>query len=379
MVTLDELIEKTKSYQTVIIFGFSRIGRDLYQKLRSEKEGGEIFFCDNNKEKQAQEQVYAVHNAVARYPRALFITVSLYYYQEMQEQLHEEGVTDSNIVNYIPHIYRLQDSMEQMFRRTVPLPELQFEVDLAGHCNLNCKYCDHFSPLAEEEYPEYELFERDIRRLSFLFEKRAKRIYLLGGEPLLNRRINLYIRCVRTAFPQTEIVIITNGILLNKMSQEFWEECRSSHIEIAMTKYPISGALYQKAEKICNKERVKWFYFGNPFVCKYSYHYPLDLEGKQDARSMYLHCANANECITLKKGKLYTCSVAPNIETFNHYFHQNLELCKEDGIDIYQAKNRQEILEFLSRPIPFCKYCKVHERTYGREWGISKKAIEEWT
>ena len=27
-----------------------------------------------------------------------------------------------------------------------------FNVDVVAHCNLNCKYCDHFAPLAEEEF-----------------------------------------------------------------------------------------------------------------------------------------------------------------------------------------------------------------------------------
>ena len=50
-----------------------------------------------------------------------------------------------------------------------------------------------------------------------------------------------------------------------------------------------------------------------------------------------------------------------------------------DYIDIYKAKSIQEILAFLAKPIPFCKYCNVKGRTFGHERGISKKEIEEWT
>lgn len=379
MIELDELIKKAKQFPIIIIFGFSVIGWELYQILSFEQKDKDIFFCDNNKEKQAQKEVYPVHDAAACYPKALFVTASLYHYQEMIQQLHKENIEDSHIAVYIPHSHRLQNSMESMLRRIVPMPELQFEVDLANHCNLNCRYCDHFSPLAEEEYPDFGKFEKDLFRLSFLFKKHAKRIFLLGGEPLLNQKISMYLICARKAFPQTEISIVTNGILLQKMEEHFWNTCRQNRIQIIMTKYPISNTLYKKAEKICEENQVIWSYFVNTSVCKYSYHYPLDLEGKQDARTMYLHCNNANECITLKNGKLYTCSVAPNIDNFNRYFHQELELSEEDGIDIYQVESGQEILQFLSKPIPFCRYCKVYERTYEHPWGISRKEIEEWT
>ena len=81
----------------------------------------------------------------------------------------------------------------------------------------------------------------------------------------------------------------------------------------------------------------------------------------------------------LKNKKIYTCTVAPNIEHFNKYFNKNLPLCDNDGIDIYKVKSIDEILEFLSKPIPFCKYCNVNGRTFGHEWRRSEKLIEEWT
>lgn len=47
--------------------------------------------------------------------------------------------------------------------------KIKFEVHITEHCNLNCKYCFHFSPLAKEEYLTLEEYERDLARLSELF------------------------------------------------------------------------------------------------------------------------------------------------------------------------------------------------------------------
>lgn len=379
MLEIYDLIRKAKKYDYIIIFGFSPMGKEVYQEFNRSGLKCNIYFCDNDEKKQDHKEVFSVADAVKKYADALFVTVSFYHYQSMKEQLYEEGVEDNNIENYMPYGYRVRNDMEKMFRRITPLPELQFEVDLANHCNLNCKFCDHFSPLAEKRYPKFEQFEKDMNRLSFLFKGHAKRIFLLGGEPLLNSSIHKYMKCVRDAFPIADILVYTNGLLLEKMGREFWEECKRSAIRIAITKYPISENVYQKMEEKCNHEQADWEYVGNTSICKYSYHYPLDLDGKQDARDMFLHCNNANECITLKEGKLYTCSVAPNIENFNKYFQQNIELNQDDGIDIYEANTAREILTFLSCPISFCRYCKVHERTYDHKWGISNKEISEWT
>ena len=43
------------------------------------------------------------------------------------------------------------------------------EIYLAEHCNLNCQCCDHFSQLSEPEFRNIEVFERDIKRLSELY------------------------------------------------------------------------------------------------------------------------------------------------------------------------------------------------------------------
>lgn len=80
----------------------------------------------------------------------------------------------------------------------------------------------------------------------------------------------------------------------------------------------------------------------------------------------------------LKEGRLYTCTVAPNIEHFNRYFNKNLYLSDRDSIDIYKAETIGEITDFLAKPIPFCRYCNVAGREYGLEWEQSKKNISEW-
>ncbi len=65
------------------------------------------------------------------------------------------------------------------------------------------------------------------------------------------------------------------------------------------------------------------------------------------------------------------------IQHFNRYFGTHIEVCPKDSIDIYEAKSGEEIMKFLARPIPLCRYClgEVEEVP----WHHSQKDIKEWT
>jgi hypothetical protein len=87
----------------------------------------------------------------------------------------------------------------------------------------------------------------------------------------------------------------------------------------------------------------------------------------------------ANRCYRLKDGKLATCSPILNIGFFNKRFGTVLQVTPDDYIDIYKAQSAGEIMGFLARPVPFCRYCDVNRRTYDNPWHTSKGEIGEWT
>ena len=244
---------------------------------------------------------------------------------------------------------------------------------------MNCKNCDHFSPLAEPNFPKIKDFERDIKRFAQISNKELDTLKLLGGEPLLNPQIIDFMRIARENLPNTNIQIVTNGILLNEQKENFWHACKKYNVIISVTKYPLNLD-FDKIKNTAHKHDVEFeFYGGTDNVVKTSLHIPLDLSGKQNIGKNFITCFHANNCVMLKNGKIYPCTVAPNIEHFNKFFGYQIPLTDSDGIDIHKATTMAEVLEFIAKPIPFCKYCNVKCRTFGHEWGISKKEIEEWS
>ena len=378
---LYSIYNKMKQFNEIIIFGFYEMGIDIKNTIRNFSGERSIIFCDNNPVKWNNNDVISVEDAVSKHKNAMFIVASIYHAEEKVAQLISLGLTKENIVEYAPEKTRLKKELKIIQRKVnkmEPRKRLQFEVNLADHCDLNCTRCNHFSPIAKEKYADFQTFEKDIARLSYLFKGESDRIILLGGEPLLNAEITKFMTCVRRAFTDSKVLTITNGLLIPKMDDAFFECCISNNIEIWITKYPIKN-VYERIEQICESKGIVWKYFNNAQVQKESAHFPLDLEGKQNCEVSFANCGEGNECITLKEGKLYPCPTVAHVEHFNQYFGYNLPVEDIDGVDIYKAKSGEEILEHLSNPIPFCRFCDVSRRTYHHKWGISKKELTEWT
>jgi len=261
-------------------------------------------------------------------------------------------------------------------RRKKSIPILHLHI--TDHCNLNCRGCDNFSPLAPEVFADISVFENDCAQISKLSNGRIDEIQLLGGEPLLHPQLTDFMSIARKYFPTTPINLISNGILLAQQKKEFWAACNNYNIDIIVTKYPIKID-FDAIEKRAQQEGVHFNYYGRTAeVEKNMQCMPLDLEGKQNAKDSFLRCSSANRCISLDNGRMYTCSLIPYIKYFNAHFNKNLEVTEADYIDIYKAKSMDEILNFLSKPMPFCKYCKQKEMIWDIGYGVSKKEIREW-
>jgi MoaA/NifB/PqqE/SkfB family radical SAM enzyme len=207
----------------------------------------------------------------------------------------------------------------------------------------------------------------------------VQEIQLLGGEPLLHPQVVDFMRIARKYFPAVGIKIVSNGVLLLKQTEAFWDACKQYDIEIVVTKYPIK-IKYEEIEQLAEKQGVKFGFYGTTAeIAKNMQCLPLDLKGEQNAHDSFLRCSRANRCVSLDNGRIYTCSLIPYIKYFNAHFAQNLPVTQDDYMDIHKAKNIDEILDFLCRPMPFCRFCNQRGIILDIGYGVSQKEISEWT
>lgn len=56
--------------------------------------------------------------------------------------------------------------LRDAFFKSIPKSSLkQFEIHVTEHCNLNCRGCDNFSPIAGESFIEVDWFDKQMERM----------------------------------------------------------------------------------------------------------------------------------------------------------------------------------------------------------------------
>ena len=264
----------------------------------------------------------------------------------------------------------MDDFIARKFAKGTYLSQVEFH--LVDHCNLNCAHCDHFTPLAKEYFADIEDIVNDFKKLKKIFDNIGK-IYIVGGEPLLHPDLLKIFNPLRTLYPKSEIIIITNGILLDKQKDEFWEKLKEYDIALSMTHYPLNIDYLGYIEK-CKNLGIKAYYFSlnRDKMQKMD----LDTKGSRNKKRAFLKCTR-KKCHFLRDGKLYVCTPAPNIRFLNEYFNLNFKLDKTDYIDLEKIKSASKINKLFKRPIEFCKYCNDEDLSYDK-YRISKKELSEW-
>lgn len=225
------------------------------------------------------------------------------------------------------------------------------EFHIADQCNLNCKACEHYSGLVDKPiYPVFSQFVQDFNKLHEFIDDIGV-IRILGGEPLLNKEIDKYIRLARDLYPDAIIYVVTNGILLRQMPEHFYQTLRETDTRIHISFYlPLEKKMPEILEYL--KER-KIVFDLSPLMHSFEMKQTLH---KTESPDYFYRCFQSR-CHNLYDGKLAACFLPFTTKYFNRYFDQNLP---EDGaIDLYTPGLTTEMIKAkLLQPFERCCYCR---------------------
>ena len=196
------------------------------------------------------------------------------------------------------------------------------EIHAAEHCNLNCKNCSMFCGLVETcDFPCYQEFEEGIKQLKNFFPH-IKKFRIIGGEPLLNPELDKYIRLIRNVYPYTDIRLISNGILVTKMSDQLIQTIIDNDVTFIVTQYISLKHSIDEINRFLSKTGIR--YIVTEAVLEFQKIY--NALGDSDIDENFYRCHWKGSCATMYGTKIATCYVPFVI----HYLSDKFNLAIEE-------------------------------------------------
>lgn len=249
----------------------------------------------------------------------------------------------------------------------------RLELNIVDGCNLNCKACSHFSSLFKRDsiYPieEYQKDLIQVRKLGKLV-----RLRLLGGEPLLADNLAQYLSIARSVFPEADIELVTNGLLIPRIKQEIFYEIESDNISVVISPYLPTLRIKEQIENILNKFNIYWRFDGTEIQ---TFSRNLTLKKEHDDRRSSENCI-ARGCTFLRNGQIYKCPLEGLVSILETKYNVQFD-CIERGIDIYDQERNiyDNIMKTILEPVEMCQYCS--EINDNIKWEIvSKPILQDW-
>lgn len=276
---------------------------------------------------------------------------------------------------FFSDIQCIQDLQRYIDKIDLFKPFLNYlEINLVDNCNLNCKGCAHFSNICDKNFVQVEQFEKDLKKITDIFNLYNFR--LLGGEPLLHPNLKEIIEISRKYLPSSRLIIVTNGILLDKISSEILKAISDNNAIVTISLYKPTFNKLNIILPILQQYNIKYLinddYFKEIAPIE-SFHTRLSTEKKENDFSANKSCSG-RFCRFLRDGKLSKCYLPLLISVLNQKYGVNYELSDRDYIRLQDISDGWDAIDKLNGDIPFCQYCR--SELYDFEWNFGCKDDE---
>jgi MoaA/NifB/PqqE/SkfB family radical SAM enzyme len=250
------------------------------------------------------------------------------------------------------------------------------------HCNIACLDCNHGAPGLGPRYADPGVVSDDFSKLAKVY--RAEWIKIIGGEPLLHPDLSALIRVLRASRISSKIVMFTNGLLLDRMSDDVWrglDRIEISHYPHVALEEGLLRHIHARA--VQHGVQIQRFYYQN-FRATFSL---IGTKDNELARRIYRTCKLANlwGCQSIHRGRFYKCPQSIYIPHLVDCFGVSSD--REDGLTIEEsALFFDSLKDYLvsKEPLAACRYClgsvglhRPHRLVKRSEWrSIHEKPTE---
>ena len=241
---------------------------------------------------------------------------------------------------YMSDIHSLIDGED-----TLVIPRLVLQV--TQKCSLKCHGCNNLMPLHQNPIDfDLDRVKADINNIA----KKADRILVLeiiGGEPLLYKRIRELIDFIGTMKNIDVIEITTNGTIIP--DDGLLDSLRELNAYIRISKYEKSNRLNELIEK-CRKFEIEHMVLDNLNWLDSSSVESRELDDNE-LRIVYSKCISNRLCKTISNGRIFCCARAASL--------YDLDICRDSSnYIIIENSNKKEIRDFFrNNSARACDYC----------------------
>ncbi len=231
------------------------------------------------------------------------------------------------------------------------VPPNHVEIIATDHCNTSCRSCNHGSPMLARYAVEPESVHRDCSILAKVY--RPSIVKVLGGEPLLHKRLAEVIQAARSTGICDYFLLITNGLLLDRMGDDVWDAIE----ELEVSCYP---GLTKTEENLKLARAKAQEHRVNLTVSTFeNFRHTMTTAGTQDENlvaDIYRTCKLAHVwgCHGFRDGYFYKCPQSLHLRSMVEGLAESDRIPIEDHAD-FQA----QLLSYVNSPVPLssCRNC----------------------
>lgn len=272
------------------------------------------------------------------------------------------------LVSYAGEVQPVPYTVDRRMKLKVDLP-------VTDRCNMACRACSHFAPLATDApMRDREDIAASVELLKEACGDRVFTVFINGGEPLLHPDIEDIVHDVSAAFPERERYLVSNLVkygIKRSMLRALLPETGTSLAYSCYGDINKTGIKY--ADEDAKKYNFPFVLFGTNPPDFTSYLKNVDpVYPAYGKRECYMR-----QCPTLIGNYLYLCSPVAFLEYPNAAFGLDLRLSEFDRIDLRVVEHPDEVMVLMDLPHPFCRHCNVVDN-HPIGWENSDCARGEW-
>ena len=250
----------------------------------------------------------------------------------------------------------------------------QVEMHIMDACNLNCRGCSHFSPIFPMNFPDFQSKINDVKALKSKIGH-VEKFFILGGEPFLNPEIGDYSLEISKILPDSQLWIVSNGLLIPKVDECILEKIKQSKASISISEYKPTHLIIESIEERLSDFEIK--YEIRRLESRSKFNLPLSISNRTSKEKLCI----SDGCVTIWNGMISRCPTLMYIEYFNEVFRTTLP---SDGrYSLYDTNDNEingwELVDKMKERVPLCDHCVSNEiewETCGRHPLLSDFACE---